>query len=249
LPTHDEMTKKPPFGCIASRRTVVAQVSVALGIAVTALPSLAQQALIAQGRQIAMQGTANGVAACASCHGARGEGAAGFPRLAGTGQSYLRAQLDAFGDGSRKNPIMQPFAQKLSPDERAAVVAYFSSLPPPFKADDVAQATPADSGAWLAARGRWADKLPACTQCHGPGGSGVGTSFPPLAGLPAAYIGEQLRAWKTGARPPGPLALMQGIAQKLSDADMNAVSSYYAGLAGAVTGAQPAASNAKAGRP
>jgi cytochrome c553 len=111
----------------------------------------------------------------------------------------------------------------------------------------MAQATPADAGAWLATRGRWADRLPGCAQCHGPGGSGVGASFPPLAGLPAPYIAGQLQAWKTGDRPPGPLGLMRGIAQKLSDADVTAVSSYYAGLTAA--SAQPAASAAKQGRP
>jgi cytochrome c553 len=73
----------------------------------------------------------------------------------------------------------------------------------------------------------------------------VGASFPPLAGLPAAYIVGQLQAWKATSRPPGPLGLMQGIAEKLTDADITAVSSYYAGLA--VANAQPAASGSKAG--
>ena len=69
--------------------------------------------------------------------------------------------------------------------------------------------------------------MPACAQCHGPGGSGVGAQFPPLAGLPAAYIAEQLQAWKAGNRPPGPLALMAGIAKKLSNAEVSAVAAYY----------------------
>lgn len=195
--------------------------------AVLAAPVFAQKPNTDAGRQIATQGTPQGVAACVSCHGARGEGMAMFPRLAGSGQAYLQAQLDAFGNGARKNAVMQPMAKKLSPAERTAVAAYFSQLPAPFVAAADAQAAPADSGAWLATRGRWANQLPACAQCHGPGGSGVGEHFPPLAGLPASYITEQLQAWKTGARPPGPQALMQQVAQKLSDADMTAVASYY----------------------
>ena len=90
---------------------------------------------------------------------------------------------------------------------------------------------PSDTGAWLATRGRWADQVPACAQCHGPGGSGVGGQFPPLAGLPAAYIAEQLQAWKAGSRPPGPLALMAGVAKKLSDAEISAVAAYYEKIA------------------
>ena len=63
------------------------------------------------------------------------------------------------------------------------------------------------------------------------GGSGVGAQFPPLAGLPAAYIAEQLQAWKAGSRPPGPLALMAGVAKKLSDAEISAVAAYYEKIA------------------
>lgn len=182
-------------------------------------------------RQSATQSAPKSVAACISCHGAQGEGIATFPRLAGTGQAYLQAQLDAFGDGSRKNAIMQPIAQQLTATERTELTQYFSQLPAPFLAADPVQPLPTDVGAWLATRGRWSDNVPACVQCHGPGGRGVGAQFPPLAGLPAAYITEQLQAWKAGSRPPGPLALMTGIAQQLTEADMTAVAAYYANLA------------------
>lgn len=200
------------------------------------------------GRTIAMQGTANGVPACISCHGANGEGnaAAGFPRLAGLGADYFEAQLAAFADGSRENSVMQPFAKNLSANERNAVAQYFSSLSAPqgIRTQDPADAAPSDSGAWLATRGRWQQDLPACVQCHGPGGSGVGTAFPPLAGQPAAYIEAQLHAWKNGKRPPGSLALMPAVASKLNDADIHAVALYYAqqpqAEASAATAASPA---------
>lgn len=184
------------------------------------------------GKTLATQGSATGVAACIGCHGAQGEGnaAAGFPRLAGTNAAYLSAQLAAFADGSRQNPVMQPLSKLLSPHERDAVSAYFASLPAPagVVTADGAPIAPADTGAWLATRGRWSQGLPACAQCHGPGGLGVGSAFPPLAGQPAAYIAGQLNGWKHGARPPGPMALMPMIAGKLSDADIDAVAAYYA---------------------
>ncbi len=206
------------------------------------------------GQAIATQGTANGVPACISCHGANGEGnaAAGFPRLAGVGADYFEAQLEAFADGSRENAVMQPFAKNMSASERTAVAQYFSSLPAPkgIRTQDPADATPSDSGAWLATRGRWQQDLPACVQCHGPGGAGVGAAFPPLAGQPAAYIEAQLNAWKNGKRPPGPLALMPAVASKLSDADMHAVALYYAQQpspeAGAAAGASQASAQAAA---
>jgi cytochrome c553 len=48
------------------------------------------------------------VLACASCHGAEGEGTsdAYFPRLAGKPAGYLYNQLVAFRDGRRKYPPM-----------------------------------------------------------------------------------------------------------------------------------------------
>ncbi|WP_175761697.1 c-type cytochrome [Burkholderia anthina] len=183
------------------------------------------------GKTLATQGTATGMAACIGCHGAQGEGnaAAGFPRLAGTNAAYLSAQLAAFADGSRQNPVMQPLAKLLSAHEREAVSAYFASLPAPAAiAAGTASIDPANAGAWLATRGRWSDGLPACAQCHGAGGLGVGTAFPPLVGQPAAYIAGQLNAWKHGTRAPGPMALMPMIAGKLSDADIDAVAAYYA---------------------
>jgi len=187
---------------------------------------------IALGKTIATQGTTTGVAACIGCHGAQGEGnaAAGFPRLAGTHAAYLSAQLAAFADGSRQNPVMQPLAKLLSPHDRDAVSAYFASLPAPpaIAASDAASIDPANTGAWLATRGRWSQGLPACAQCHGAGGLGVGTAFPPLAGQPAAYIAGQLNGWKHGTRAPGPMALMPAIAGKLSDTDIDAVAAYYA---------------------
>lgn len=209
-----------------------------LALACTLAPVQAQDAATALGRQIASQGGAPAVAACATCHGARGEGGPAFPRLAGTGQAYLQAQLEAFASGARKSPLMQPIAQRLSAPQRAAVTLSYSKLPAPLTAADEGPARPGDGGAWLATRGRWADQLPACAQCHGPGGNGVGSAFPPLAGLPAAYITAQLQAWRTGERPPGPLGLMESVARKLADADVNTVSSYYASLGAAAPAAK-----------
>lgn len=126
---------------------------------------------------------------------------------------------------------MQPFALALTSDDRVAVTAYYSQLPAPQTAPLAGQsATPAELGAWLAMRGKWTSQVPACAQCHGANGGGVGDVFPPLAGLSSNYIQAQVKAWKTNTRPPGPLGLMPAIAVKLSDAEAAAVAQYYAGL-------------------
>ncbi|RKT99240.1 cytochrome C [Burkholderia sp. Nafp2/4-1b] len=82
--------------------------------------------LRAKGEQLVTGG------ACVACHGARLMGQAQFPRLAGQGYGYLRAQLDAFANGSRSEATgtMQRVAQAMSADDRAAVSTYLASLGP-----------------------------------------------------------------------------------------------------------------------
>jgi cytochrome c553 len=133
----------------------------------------------------------------------------------------------------------------LSAADRAAVSAYYAALPAPAESaaalPTISASSPAAApasalvGATLATRGRWADKLPACEQCHGPGGRGVGPDFPALAGQSATYLSNQLTAWKTGARPPGPMGLMAIVAKKLSDAEVPAVADHFASLPAKVT--------------
>ncbi|MFH1813013.1 MAG: c-type cytochrome [Pseudomonadota bacterium] len=195
----------------------------------------------ADGAAIATTG-AGAAPACQTCHGPAGEGIAqaGFPRLAGLGAAYMQRQLDAFADGTRVNAVMMPIARALSDADRAAVSAYYAALPeppgpatPPKTASTSGPAaTPASAsvGATLATRGRWADTLPACENCHGPDGRGVGPDFPLLAGQSAAYLAGQLTAWKAGTRPPGPMGLMTVVARKLSGDEVRAIADHYAGL-------------------
>lgn len=182
------------------------------------------------GAAIARQGR-GAAAACQSCHGGRGEGnsAAGFPRLAGLPSKYVQRQLAAFAKDQRRSPVMMPIAKALSESDRAAVAAYYASLRPP-SSRETSPPNGSESAAVLASEGRWSDDLPACEQCHAPGARGVGDDFPPLAGQPAPYLANQLRAWKTGTRPSGPLGLMKVIAGKLTDDDIDGLAQYFAAL-------------------
>ena len=202
-------------------------VRVALVMALSTTLNLAH----ADGAAIALHGNAQGAPACATCHGAAGEGtaASGYPRLAGLGAEYLAAQLDAFANGQRNNPVMAAVARALTSDDRAAVALYYAALAAPtVKAGGGPGAN--SPGALLFDEGRWPQGLPACSQCHGPGGDGVGTTFPALTGQSALYLENQLHAWQKGARPPGPLALMSVVASKLSDSDIKDLASYISAL-------------------
>ncbi len=85
--------------------------------------------LLAEGAQIYIQGiAAQSVPACASCHGAAGEGAGAFPRLAGQHADYLIGQLVGFQSGVRSNaPIMLNVVRTLSPEQMRAVSVYAAS--------------------------------------------------------------------------------------------------------------------------
>jgi cytochrome c553 len=184
---------------------------------------------------IAAQGNGKGAAPCQSCHGPDGGGqaAAGFPRLAGLNAAYLRRQLDAFASGTRENPVMKPMATALSEEERRAMSDYYSKLPIPAATEALkgAAATADSPGATLALRGRWSRQVPACEQCHGPGGVGVGEHFPPLVGQPASYLANQIKAFRQGTRHNDPLELMRHLSKALDDQDIQAVSAWF--------GAQP----------
>lgn len=179
---------------------------------------------------IARSGNGHAAPACAACHGADGYGqvAAGFPRLAGLDAAYLLRQLDAFADGTRVSPVMAPIAKALDANERKALADYYAELPLPAVAAQPAPAASAGMGEQLALHGRWSKQVPSCVACHGPHGEGVGAGFPPLAGQPARYIASQLRAFQSGARHNDPLGLMRHVAATLSDADVKAVSAWFA---------------------
>lgn len=170
------------------------------------------------------------IAACASCHGPDGAGQSTFPRLAGMNANYLRKQLDDFENGSRANAVMEPIAKALTPEDRVAITAYYAAMPVPGT-DTAAAPGPepdeGDPGARLALRGNWDEGIPACVQCHGPGGMGVGDAFPAIAAQPADYIAAQLRAWQEGTRQNDPIELMRHLSARLSASDIQAVSAWF----------------------
>lgn len=185
---------------------------------------------------VANQG-ASGVPACNSCHGPGGSGQGVFPRLAGLNAAYLAKQLGDFSGGSRANGVMQPIAKALPPADQQALARYYAAMP---AAARPAPATAADdAGARLATRGQWSKGVPACVQCHGPGGVGIGDHFPALAGQPAGYIASQLKAWQAGTRKNDPIELMRHVAAQLSDSDIQAVSNWFAAQPVATTGGRP----------
>jgi cytochrome c553 len=85
-------------------------------------------ALVAKGKELFDKGLLDrGIPACATCHGANGEGIADFPRLAGQHAKYVAKQLTYIQTLTRAAPVMHGIVKDLTPDEMQAVAAYVQS--------------------------------------------------------------------------------------------------------------------------
>lgn len=71
-------------------------------------------------------------------------------------------------------------------------------------------------------------KFAVCAGCHGPTGAGnEALKYPKLSGLEAAYVKQQLVAFKSGARDN---ATMKAMTAGLNEADMDNLAAYIATL-------------------
>jgi cytochrome c553 len=85
-------------------------------------------AIVAKGKELFDKGLLDrGIPACATCHGANGEGVADFPRLAGQHAKYVAKQLTYIQTLTRAAPVMHGIVKDLTPDEMQAVAAYVQS--------------------------------------------------------------------------------------------------------------------------
>ena len=84
--------------------------------------------LVAKGKELFDKGAPDrGIPACATCHGANGEGIADFPRLAGQHAKYVGKQLTYIQTLTRAAPVMHGIIKDLAPAEIQAVAAYVQS--------------------------------------------------------------------------------------------------------------------------
>jgi cytochrome c553 len=88
----------------------------------------ASEAAAAEGKTLYDKGAVErGIPPCATCHGDKAQGMAAFPRLAGQHADYLNAQLAAFAENARANPIMSPIAKSMSPGEIQSIAAFLAT--------------------------------------------------------------------------------------------------------------------------
>jgi cytochrome c553 len=157
------------------------------------------------------------------CHGPHGESSTKlFPRLAGQHYQYIVRQLEAFQSGQRKSSMMEGVVDRLSREDMLALGVFFENKP---TTGNVTQdAGLLEVGRFIYTRGNEYSGVPSCASCHGEDGHGS-AQLPRLASQIPRYIENRLKSFAEGGDP-----VMAGIAGKLTELEIKAVSVYVSSL-------------------
>jgi cytochrome c553 len=168
-------------------------------------------------------------AVCIACHGPAGNSLVPtWPKLAGQHPEYIYKQLMDFKATARTNETMSPQVLTLNEQDFADLAAYYSSQTQIAGTPDP---TSAELGRRIYRGGNAETGVPACSGCHGPAGAGLGLAkFPRLSGQHATYVESTLKLFRAGTRANDPNGMMRGVAARMSDAEIAAVSQYVQGL-------------------
>jgi len=212
-----------PIRC--GRILAAATVGLAIPFAAISQDQVAAKPDMKRGQEIA-----NSI--CAACHGADGNSTiATNPKLSGQDTAYLLKQLNDYAKpasdkGARVNSIMSGILGGISTADRMHVAAFYAGQP--HKPGAARSRETLELGQRIFRAGVPERGVPACSGCHSPSGAGIPAQYPRLAGQHAEYTVAQLKAFNDGTRRNN--VPMTQIAARLSDAEMNAVADYAAGL-------------------
>ena len=164
---------------------------------------------------------------CVACHAADGNSNTPVnPKLARQHPEYLVKQLQEFKSGKRENAVMKGFATALSDDDMRNVSYWLASQK--ATAGAATQKDLVALGERIYRGGIPDRQIAACTGCHTPNGAGIPAQYPRLSGQHAEYTASQLVAFRDGVRKNN--GQMAGVAAKMNDREIKAVSDYIAGL-------------------
>lgn len=196
------------------------------GLALAALPVQAQSLIDGD----ADAGKARAIT-CTACHGPEGISVMPlWPNIAGQNAKYTVAQLQAFKDGKRSDPLMVAQAMMLSEQDMKDLAVYFEALPGAVQA--VADPSKIARAVALYRGGNAEEGIAACIACHGPSGRGnPAAAYPALNGQHSTYTAKQLQDYADGARTSDdPTSIMRDIARRMSKEDIQALASYVQGM-------------------
>lgn len=148
------------------------------------------------------------------------------PSLAQQHPEYLAKQLMEFKSGKRVDPVMSGMAAVLTDEDVVNVSAWLSKQK---AAENTAKDKDLVALGERIYRGGLQDRqIAACAGCHSPNGVGIPAQYPRLSGQHADYTVAQLVNFRDGKRTNS--TQMTGVAAKMTDREIKAVSDYIAGL-------------------
>ena len=167
---------------------------------------------------------------CTMCHGAQGMSASNAPNLAGQYPEVVIKQLLDYKSGKRTSTIMEGLAKSLSQRDINDLAAYYASLAKARTAPTTYDETlPA-----LVRVGAPLRNIAPCVSCHG--GIDQKLGAPWIEGMPKDYLVDQLKAFRAGQRRNDSEAQMRSVVRSMTDAEIDAVSAFYARKAAAAEG-------------
>lgn len=185
-------------------------------------------------------------AACGGCHGVDGNNAPEIytalkaPKLAGQVPEYIAKSLHDFKAGRRTNESMSPQAQAVAEPDIADIAAYFGAQKASPNASVNKDLLAQGEKIFLKGTAR-PNVVAACVGCHGLNGIGnrnwskvmaqkPTVLAPAIGGQHAAYIADQLKAYKAGKRNTDVGKVMRDIAGRLDEKEIAAVAEYISTL-------------------
>ena len=171
-------------------------------------------------------------AVCADCHGPDGNSTVpNWPKLAGQHEQYLLRQLQLIKGGARPVPEMMGITPGLSEQDLHDLAAWYATQQ---VSGGVADEALVEAGQRLYRAGNPETGVPACMACHGPAGEGNPLSgYPAVAGQHAVYTANIIKRFRSGENwgaDDASSQVMNGVAARLTDAEIEAVASYIQGL-------------------
>lgn len=153
---------------------------------------------------------------CNGCHGQASMQS--VPKIGGQSPAYFIAAMQAYQEGKRVHATMRDVAKAYSDKELKNFAAYYTQF-----------LTAVDAGSAAA------DKPPSvalCETCHGQEGrSPVNPESAVLAGQKPTYLKATIREYRDGTRAH---EIMRGAVGNLTDAEIDTLADYFAGLPGLV---------------
>ncbi len=169
-------------------------------------------------------------ATCAACHGSDGNSTVPEnPKLAGQNANYLVKQMLDIKEGRREVALMSGMLDNMDEADLEDIAAFYAEQEITLEGADPDLV---DQGRQIYRAGIPDLGVTACSACHSPTGAGnAQAGFPALGGQHAGYIASQMRAFRSGERDnDGQSAMMRMVSERLTDGEIEALSSYVSGL-------------------